>query len=116
MPGTIKIVNNIIDIYKANNGSGYVITLADQGYGGEIRVITGFSKDGSVQNVMLLEQNETPGLGTKAANKDFTGLFIALDRVESVDTISGATISSSAVKRAVATALDQMSILKEGGL
>ncbi|MBK5245656.1 MAG: FMN-binding protein [Peptostreptococcaceae bacterium] len=112
----IKIGSNIIDIYKSNNGVGYVITSADQGYGGEIKVITGFSKNGLIQNVMLLEQKETPGLGTKASKKDFTDKFIGLDNVESVDTISGATISSSAVKRAVAAALDQMRSIKEGGL
>lgn len=112
----MKIGSNIIDIYKSNNGVGYVITSADQGYGGEIKVITGFSKNGLIQNVMLLEQKETPGLGTKAAKKDFTDKFIGLDSVESVDTISGATISSGAVKRAVAAALDQMSSIREGGL
>ena len=111
----ITIESNIIDIYKAINEVGYVITSSEKGYGGEIKVITGVSKNGLIEKVMLLEHKETPGLGTKAAKKSFTDRFIGLDSVESVDTISGATISSSAVKRAVAAALDQMSRLKEGG-
>ncbi len=116
--GKIKIIDNIIDIYKANNKNGYVITSSDKGYGGEIVIITGFSTDGLIQKVMFLEQEETPGVGTKAGKDPFTDQFIGLDNVqsvESVDTISGATISSKAVKRAVATAFEEMSILKEGG-
>ncbi len=111
-------VENIVDVYKANNGRGYVITSSDKGYGGEIIIITGFSADGLIEKVMLLEQEETPGVGTKAGEEPFTDQFIGVDTqqmVENTDTISGATISSKAVKRAVSTALEEIAIIKKGG-
>lgn len=115
----ILLGNNIIDIYQVNDGGGYVITSIDKGYGGAIKVITSFSNEGAIDNVMLLEHNETPGLGTKVADIEFTDRFKMLDSVESVesiDAISGVTISSDAVKRAVASALEQIITIKEGGL
>jgi electron transport complex protein RnfG len=112
----LKAETNIIDVYKANNDSGYVITSIDQGYGGEIKILTGFSKDGVLKDVLILEQKETPGLGTKVGDRNFLDQFVGLNNVESVDTISGATISSSTVIRAVASALEQMKIIIREGL
>lgn len=108
--------SNILDVYKANNGTGFVITTIDKGYGGRIKVITGFSSDGLIQNVMLLEQKETPGLGTKVGEKKFTDQFTGVDNVDNVDTISGSTISSKAMIRAVDTAIGQMKSIREGGI
>ena len=40
-------------------------TSTSKGYGGEIRLIVGMKPDGSIVNYEVLEQKETPGLGTK---------------------------------------------------
>lgn len=108
--------NNVLEVYKATNDTGFVITTVDKGYGGRIKVITGFSSEGFVEKVLLLEQKETPGLGTKVGEKKFTDQFIGLDGVETVDTISGSTISSKAMIRAVDSAISQMKTIKEGGI
>lgn len=42
-----------------------VETSTSKGYGGEIRLIVGMKPDGSIVNYEVLEQKETPGLGTK---------------------------------------------------
>jgi len=112
----IDLKNNVTDVYQAKNGTGFVVTTNDKGYGGKIKVITGFSKDGKIEAVMLLEQKETPGLGTKVGEDPFINQFVGTDTTDSVDTISGATISSKAMIRAVDSALMQMETLKEGGL
>lgn len=108
--------NNVLEVYKATNDTGFVITTVDKGYGGRIKVITGFSKEGLIKDVILLEQKETPGLGTKVGQRKFISQFIGVDSVETVDTISGATISSKAMIRAVDTAILQMNRVKEGKL
>lgn len=102
----------VLEVYKATNDTGYVITTFDKGYGGRIKVITGFSKEGLIKNIKLLEQKETPGLGTKVGEKKFIDQFIGLDTTETVDTISGTTISSKAMIRAVDTALVEMKTLE----
>ena len=41
-----------------------------QGFGGVVRLMVGFTPDGEVVNVNVLRQAETPGLGTKMADKE----------------------------------------------
>lgn len=50
---------------------GYAVeTVSKQGFGGEIRLMVGFTPAGEVINVSVLKQTETPGLGTKMADED----------------------------------------------
>ncbi len=42
---------------------------------GTIEVMTGITADGSVSGVVLLSQNETPGLGANATKESFTGQY-----------------------------------------
>ncbi len=62
-----------ITVYTATNAAGEVAGYAVQtatknGFGGMIRMMVGFAPDGEVVNVNVLEQSETPGLGTKMAD------------------------------------------------
>lgn len=61
--------------------------------------------DGVIQAIKVLEQHETPGLGTTAMLK-LTDAMVKQNTVE-VDSVTGATLSSSAFKRAVKQAVDQ---------
>lgn len=61
--------------------------------------------DGVIQAIKVLEQHETPGLGTTALLK-LTDTMVKQNTVE-VDSVAGATLSSSAFKRAVKQAVDQ---------
>ncbi len=49
---------------------GYAVqTMTKQGFGGVVRLMVGFTPAGEVINVNVLEQAETPGLGTKMADE-----------------------------------------------
>lgn len=61
--------------------------------------------DGVIQAIKVLEQHETPGLGTTAMLR-LTDAMVKQNTVE-VDSVTGATLSSSAFKRAVKQAVDQ---------
>ena len=111
-----KLTDNALEVYKTNNNVGYAVLTQDKGYGGTIKVITGIGEDGTIKNVILLEQKETPGLGTRAGEAAFVGQFTGKETVEVIDTISGATISSNAMIRAVGSALQQMEAIKKGGI
>ena len=61
---------NGMQIYKASTANGEFIGAAveaksDKGFGGEIKIMVGFDKDGAIVNYAVLSQQETPGLGTK---------------------------------------------------
>jgi electron transport complex protein RnfG len=68
-----------------------------------------------ITNIKILEQSETPGLGTKVGEEFFLEQFRGKDSIEGVEAISGATISSEAMKRAVSWSLNQMEQIRKEG-
>ena len=40
---------NVVDMYAADNGAGYVVQTTASGYGGPITVMTGVRSDGTVE-------------------------------------------------------------------
>ncbi len=106
-----------ITVYTATQGgtvTGYAVqTLTKQGFGGVIRLMVGFTPTGEVVNVKVLEQTETPGLGTKmteennpliasiqganiASKKLVEGKLAVTKDGGDVDALTAATISSRA--------------------
>lgn len=96
---------------------GYAVeTMTKSGFNGLIRLMVGFSPTGEVLNIRVVEQAETPGLGTKMADEEnpllrsFVGrdpgrmtLRVAKDGGD-VEALTAATISSRAYVDAVARA------------
>ncbi|MFN8241600.1 MAG: RnfABCDGE type electron transport complex subunit G [Bacteroidales bacterium] len=115
-----------IEVYPAKKDTlviGYAIkTYSEKGFSGRITLMAGFSPEGKVTGITVLEQKETPGLGTKMADtlfrNQFTGKDPALFKVKvkkdggDVDAITAATISS----RAFCDAIDKAhNALMKGG-
>jgi len=88
---------------------GYVMQSSAQGYSSVIQVLVGIDNNGKITGISILDQSETPGLGTKIEDESFTSQFkglisgdIALSKEGGrIDSITGATISSRAVVEAV---------------
>ena len=93
------------------------ITESDKGYSGLIKVIVGVEPDGKIVAIGILEQKETPGLGSKIAQDWFKDQYAqkTLDNAKwavkkdggDFDQISGATISPRAVTAAVKQGLEK---------
>jgi electron transport complex protein RnfG len=103
-------------IYESSEGM--VFSFLTPGYGGDITVIIGIGKDGIITGVRLGSNNETPSLGKQAEEPFFTSRFDKMptsgDIADEVDTISGVTITSTAVKNAVQSACDRYNEYKGG--
>ena len=94
-----------VDIYEANNGTGYVVTAQAKGYGGMLKVMVGIDSNGLISGTEVLENNETQGLGSKVSEHAFMDQYIGKDStLEGIETISGTTISSNAFSKAVQNA------------
>lgn len=124
-----------IEAYKALNESGevigYAIPVSSKGYGGDVAVMVGISSvdGGMVTGVEVLSHSETPGLGANATNESFRNQFKDNPSLHGfsvvkdgsggtegkIDAITGATITSNAVKNAVNEALNIYMSLYEGG-
>lgn len=95
---------------------GYVVVNSEKGYGGDISVMTGVDIDGKVTGINILSHEETAGLGANATSESFRSRFEGLvagitvskdkDGENSVDALTGATITSRAVVRAVNAAIE----------
>lgn len=98
--------------------AGYVVTCTGKGYGGAVKLALGIDGEGVVKGIQIMDcSNETPGLGQNSSNaewnKQYVGMASSLDEVSvvkdgsgsaengTINSISGATITSSAVTRAV---------------
>lgn len=104
----------------------YIFTESSKGYGGDVSVMTAVNTDGTVAGTAILDvSNETPGLGQNAAKESFYAQFKGLKKgisllkngAESqkneINAVTGATVTSTAVTRAVNTALDNFDKIKE---
>ena len=90
--------------------AGYALVANPQGYGGEIPITLGVSVEGYVTQTYVGALQETAGLGSKVGEEDFMNQFIGIaadpDTLhDDVDTIGGATISSTAFIGAVSDML-----------
>jgi electron transport complex protein RnfG len=114
---------------KGNEVIGYVFSTESKGYGGAIKITVGIDTKGKVTGVKIGENKETPGLGSKAADKKFNSQFSDIlpkeplkviktkkSKPEEIEAISGATITSNAVTSAVQAAIETSGKLlqKEG--
>ncbi|QWC00361.1 FMN-binding protein [Mycoplasmatota bacterium] len=73
-----------------------VYSLRAKGYGDDVEMLVAVNDDLSVEGYTVTYQNESPGIGTKIVGNDFN--YNQADDLSSFDSISGATVSSSAVK------------------
>ena len=99
---------NIRSVHKAENG--YVILTATQGYVDEIQVLVGVSNEGKVTGLQVRSSRETAGLGGKALSDwEFLAQFLNTDGSaavgETVDALTGATVTSKAIARCVNSAV-----------
>ncbi len=92
-------------------GGGHVIRLTTTGYGSGMVIMCGVNADGTISGAVCLSSSETLGY-EKTYGQNFTGKDAA--GVDAVDTISGATMTSSAYRAAVKDALNTAVILGGG--
>ena len=96
---------------------GYVIeSISSEGYGGNIVLYVGVTREGILNDVSILSISETPGLGMRAGEvlipqlhkKEVNAIVYTKTGAEQdneIDAISGATITTKAVTNAVNGAL-----------
>lgn len=107
-----ELPTTVTEVYKEKNG-GYVFKLTTAGFGADFVVMCGVKADGTVSGAVCLASNETLG-----HEKTFGGNFVGKDAagVEAVDTVSGATKTTSAYKNAIRDALNAAIILGGGSV
>lgn len=109
------VVHNVSD--NSGHALGAAVESSTMGFGGELRVLVGFSTEGSILGYTILTTAETPGLGLKAAQwfqKDGKASIIGMSPKSgdlhvskddkggnAVDAITASTITSRAFLKAI---------------
>lgn len=107
--------SSIAEVYEgvANGQSvGYTYSILTKGYKAGLKLTIGIGADGKVAGVQITGHDETPGLGAKAVESEFTDLFKEADgpivvaksptgAANEIQALTGATITSKGVANAV---------------
>jgi len=109
-PKNASSVTEIVE-FPTDKGSAYAVTATPKGYGGEIKMMIGLNADAVVTGVSIMEMSETPGLGAKAKNEKFLSQFTGDN--PKIQAITGATITSNAVKKGVGDAITQVKLISK---
>ncbi len=102
---------------KENKSIGVVFKAQAKGYSGIIETLAGMFDDGTIIAIKVVSQNETPGLGTRVTGQDFISRFTnrSIEKLTDVQAITGATISSNAVKFSVKAKAEEIKELLRNG-
>lgn len=115
-----EFTKDSIEVYPAYKNGEFigaaVISYSEKGFSGLIKIMVGFTTDGTINNIAILDQKETPGLGTKMKNESFLKQFRGKNpstfnlKVKKeggeVDALTGATISTRAFSESAKMAYD----------
>ncbi|MBP3467783.1 MAG: RnfABCDGE type electron transport complex subunit G [Paludibacteraceae bacterium] len=115
--GNTFVVYNVTD--DKGNALGNAVESSTMGFGGELKVLTGFDAEGNILGYTILGHAETPGLGAKATdwfqkggkgdiigkNPAKNNLMVSKDEKDGkkgeVDAITASTITSRAFLKTV---------------
>ncbi|MDC7224137.1 MAG: FMN-binding protein [Spirochaetales bacterium] len=116
--GEVETLENplVAERYPIMDGGevvGYILSLVGNGYGGEMKLLASYSLDGTLLKAILMDNNETPGLGKKAEKSDYMDKFLgkgaagnpiptSKGELEQPDAVGGSTITFTGVSRALA--------------
>lgn len=116
----------VTEVYQADNGCGYVITVVTKSFGGDLTMMIGMAADGSITGVQVTDSSDTPGVGSKDAQPDYLAQYDGLTALTSEDVkketsvtqdgsafeyITGASVSGTAIHKGVYLALEQYKAL-----
>ena len=113
----------VTEVYSADNGTGYVMTVETTSFGGALTMMVGVDADGALTGVKVTEHADTPGVGTKDMDPGYLVQYSGLTALTSPDNIkketadlapggtfafiSGASVSGQAIHSGVEAALSQ---------
>ncbi len=108
----VTLPEGVTEAYKANNGAGYVFAASARGYDGLVPFTIGLDARGNVTGIKMLTNNETKGLGSRVGEADYLIQYMGQSSADAVDGISGATLTSTALKNSLRAVLEAFETLR----
>ena len=92
---------NAVYKVRADGKTYYSVNISSPGFESDIMMLVSFEESGKIAGVKIISQGETPGIGTRVDDDSFLSRFIGKSSPDEVDSLTGATISSKAVKTGI---------------
>ena len=118
--GTTRVNEAFVGKDASGNVAGYALSVSSKGFGGDVTMALGLTPEGEVKKISFTELNETAGLGMRANEDSFKDQFAGKSGSvaygeDGVEAMSGATVTSTAVKNAVNAGLKFYETVLKGG-
>lgn len=97
----VELPDGVSSAYSADNNAGYVFQVVAKGYKGNVNFMVGLDAQGRYTGITMLTNNETPGLGSRVGEAEYLSLYVGQANPDNVDSITGATLTSRALKNAL---------------
>jgi len=118
---TLGLPVRITDVYRAANGLGYIFAVSIRGYGrDDLKLLCGIDMDGKIiettPDALVITHTETQSFFNRVFSDRHLEQFWGADinSIEAVDAVSGATITSNALKNAMRYSLRAFEIVTAG--
>jgi electron transport complex protein RnfG len=112
-----ELPEGVTTIYQASNGAGVAVAAEAKGYSSTpVSLMVGIKNDGSIERVRVIMADETPDIGTRALTDAYLDSFVGktADTYTEVDSVSGATLTSAAVKNVLKSAFNGYAVSTGG--
>lgn len=98
---------SISEVYRAANDTGYIFTISVRGFGGNMTLLCGVDMDGRIIKAIVLSHSETISFFNRVFNERHRDLYWGRNKneIENIDAVSGATITSNALRNIMRYAL-----------
>ncbi|MEA4912895.1 MAG: FMN-binding protein [Oscillospiraceae bacterium] len=108
-------VTNVSAFYEDEGGSGYVAVAYAKGFHSDVTATVAMDASGAVLGIRIDASGETSTIGAKIAESSYADTYIGVSgSADGVDVLSGATVSSKALKKAVNAALTAFDVVVNG--
>jgi electron transport complex protein RnfG len=123
----LPAVTGYYPVYAAGSQvvNGYILQLTGSGYGGEMDLLARYALDGTVLSAVLMENQESPGLGKKAEDPEYMEKFIQTGGDDPIpvrkdmlpsdeaDGVTGSTVTFVGIARALKRGSEYVRTLDE---
>ncbi len=109
-----QLPEGVMEAYRANNGAGFVFQASAKGYDGQVPFMIGLDAEGKIAGIKMMTNNETKGLGSRVGEPKYLELYLGMEGdPDQVDSITGATKTSNALKNSLRAAQEAYEQLKD---
>jgi len=107
-----RLPAQVSEAFMMPDKSYFVIMTRTRGFSGRVTFFVGMDSDGSFTGIMMGENSETPGIGSRVAAGSYLEQYFGQSDPRAVDAVSGATVTTRALWAALETSNEAFELMR----